>query len=167
MKSERLLFAVHLGSQGNVPAGIIMDDHCLPLAVSHWNIRGDGDGFDACWARFADTEEFFTAIGLSGGIEDGMGGVRHWFAHGETTTTDPPDEDVCAKPGCELTRLGHRGAYPNGLWVYEVEYSDAEVEDESDDEWPWLCGGTLRRLTPAEATRIGEGLPPWDGGAWL
>jgi hypothetical protein len=140
MITEKLLFAVHEGSVGNRRAGIIMSEHCLPIACSHGSWKGkDGDlphaeaGICACWESLTNAEEFFAALGFGSGIEAGYGS----------------------------------GERPNGLYVYEVEYDDEgempDYEDLGDDEWPWLEGGTLRRPTVDELEPLTRGEAPWKG----
>lgn len=141
---EKLLFAVHEGSVGSRRAGIIMQDHCLPIACSHGSwASNDGDrphveaGICACWEAANDVEEFFAVLGIGPGIEEGPG---------------------------EANR--HRPT-PNGLWVYTVEYDTGtelpDYEGLGDDEWPWLAGGTLRRPTAEELEPLTRGQAPWGG----
>jgi len=135
MIDEKLLLVLHRGSVGSRPAGIYMNHHCLPIAVSHPSWRpedGEGSqtaeaGFHALWEATTDPEQFFEAIGQRGGLQ----------------TFD--------------------GEPPNGLWVYEVEYHPDEVTDEDDGEWEWLCGGTFRRPTPDELAPLAFGNAPWNG----
>lgn len=65
-----------------------------------------------------------------------------------------------------------------GLWVVEMDHDGTTtVGDDGDDDgnqWPHLVAGaafgypsSFRRPTKEEMQRISEGLPPWDGGAWL
>jgi len=129
---ERLLFACHLGSRGDRLVGILMQDHCLPIACSHKSWRKDGEagpvsdsGFHALWEGTACVEEFFEALYLMT-VEGGPG-------------ADDPH---------------------NGLWVYEVEYLEDEVEPEG---WDHLQGGILRRPTTDEITNLAQGIPPWGG----
>lgn len=53
-----------------------------------------------------------------------------------------------------------------GLWVYEVDVETGDDEHE-DDKWLHLCGGSLRRPTIEEVTRLAAGEAPWDGGVML
>jgi len=138
---EKLLFAVHLGLVGDRPAGIIMQNHCLPIAFSHASWEGDDGrvhaeaGFAACWEATADVEEFFAYLGLSS-IENG------------------------------LLRPGSKDVRPNGMHVYEVEYDEEGVSDDEDDEefwWVHLSGGTLRRPTAEELEPLTRGQAPWGG----
>jgi len=97
---EKLLFAVHLGSVGSHNAGIIMSEHCLPIACSHSSWDGHGvphvaDGFCALWEATGNVEEFFELLGFGPGIESGMGSKEK----------------------------------PNGLYVFEVTYETGEVQD--------------------------------------
>lgn len=135
MINEKLLLVLHRGSVGAQPAGIFMNNHCLPLAVSHPSWRKDGDvgpvsedGLHALWEATTDPEQFFEAIGQRGGLQ--------------TFDDDDP---------------------PNGLWVYEVSYHMDEVTDEDDGEWEWLCGGEFRRPTPDELAPLARGQAPWGG----
>jgi hypothetical protein len=133
---EKLLLALHRGSVGSHPAGIYMNNHCLPIAVSHPSWRPeDGEdsqtaeaGLHALWEAVTDPEEFFESIGQRGGLQ--------------TFDDDDP---------------------PNGLWVYEVSYHMHEVHDEDDGEWTWLCCGTFRRPTPDELAPLSRGEAPWGG----
>ena len=100
---EYLLFAVHRGTVSNRPAGILMQNHCLPLACSHTDWDGNTedipvaiDGFFALWQSVCDVEEFFEALGISS-IEGGPG-EKH----------------------------------PQGLYVYEVKYDPVDVGDAFD-----------------------------------
>jgi len=134
MTDEKLLFAVHVGTVGSRLAGIIMQNHCLPIACSHPSWRENGNdgptseaGLHALWEATADVEQFFEGFGQTGGIE---------------TMTDER---------------------PGGLWVYEVSYHDHEVTDEDDGEWTWLCGGELRRPTLEELEPLTRGEAPWAG----
>jgi len=145
MITEKLLFAVHEGTVGHNRAGIIMQDHCLPLACSHRSYPGHGGaaseaGIYACWEATGDVEEFFSALGIGPGIENGPGEANRYI---------PP---------------------PNGLYVYTVEYDpDADewqeimMSDNRADEWPWLEGGTLRRPTAEELEPLTRGEAPWGG----
>jgi hypothetical protein len=150
---EKLLFAVHRGETAGHKAGIIMQDHCLPIACSHAecgerNAPVAEQGLAVCWYLYviADCEQFFEAIGLTGGIE----------------SPDPKDTE------------------PQGLYVYEVDYDDSLIEaykegwigenceDEQDaevpPEWtPHLAGGTLRRPTLDELEPLTRGQAPWGG----
>jgi hypothetical protein len=135
---EKLLFAVHLGSVGDRLAGIIIQNHCLPIACSHASWAGkNGDlpytetGIAACWEATADVEEFFTYLDLAS-INNGL--LR------------PGDEDV----------------RPNGLHVYEVEYNEESVSD-NEEFWLHLSGGTLRRPTTEELEPLTRGQAPWGG----
>ena len=143
MTDEKLLFAVHVGSVGSRLAGIIMQNHCLPIACSHpsWRKNGkDGPtseaGLHALWEATADVEQFFGGFGQTGGI-----GEKYYYRY---TMTDEG---------------------PGGLWVYEVSYHDHEVTDIrwSDGEWSWLCGGELRRPTVEEMEPLTRGEAPWAG----
>lgn len=141
MVTEKLLFAVHEGSVGHNRVGIIMTGHCLPIACSHGSWDGCGgahveSGIYACWEFLTDVEQFFTiALGLGDGIESGYG------------SSDKP----------------------NGLYVYEVDYDPDDsafmIHDDSatDDMWPWLKGGTLRRPTAEELEPLTRGKAPWGG----
>jgi hypothetical protein len=62
MYSE-LIFAVHGGSYCSKPAGIVMQDHCLPIAVRESRDCGD-DGFYGLWQSTGSVEEFFEIVGI-------------------------------------------------------------------------------------------------------
>jgi hypothetical protein len=141
MITEKLLFAAHRGTVGgHRQCGIIMEGRCLPIACSHGSWSGkDGDrphadaGICALWEATGDVENFFSALGFGVGIEDGPG------------------------------EAGRHRRPTNGLWVYTVEYDEATVTDEDNDEWPWLCGGTLRQPTVEELKPLTRRLTPWGG----
>jgi len=135
MIQEKLLFAVHKGSVSGRPAGIIMNDHCLPIACSHCSWDGNPNGapyaelgFHSLWESTTNPEEFFDILGLRS-IEGGPGEKN-----------------------------------PNGLWVYEVTYAHATPDPEDDDEsWEHLTGGELRRPTIEELNPLVHGQAPWSG----
>ena len=59
--TEKLLFAVHHGTFRGRPAGIIMGNHCLPVAVSHRSEVAP-NGIHALWDGITDCEEFFGVL---------------------------------------------------------------------------------------------------------
>ena len=144
MITEKLLFAVHRGiSNSSRPIGLIMENHCLPIACSHGSWSGCGSpysevGLYACWEYASGVEHFFQdLLGFGSGIEGGPG----------------TDEK------------------PNGVYVYEVSYELSSVvkcDDCGDDEnesiwWEHLQGGTLRRPTIEELEPLTRGQAPWGG----
>ena len=133
MIQEKLLFAVHKGTVSGRSAGIIMNDHCLPIACSHVSYDNKKEspvaefGFHALWESTANPEEFFGLLNLSN-IEGG-----------------PGEEDL------------------NGLYVYTVEYEYATPDPEDDEDWEHLTGGDLRRPELPELEPFVYGKAPWDG----
>jgi len=132
--TEKLLLVLHRGTVTSKPAGLFMNNHCLPVACSppSWRRKGEEgstspDGLHALWESTCDVEDFFEKIGQTGGLQ----------------TFD--------------------GEPPNGLWVYEVNFDLSEVTDDCDEEWEWLCGGTFRRPTLSELEPLTVGKPPWNG----
>lgn len=132
---EKLLFVAHRGQVGGHPAGILISNHCLPVAVSHVSEEGLGapvaeSGIMAAWESCTDVDEFFREI-----LD--MDGVLR--VPGET-------------------------GYLCGLWVYETEYDSEMVDDEDAyGEWEWLQGGDVRRPTPEELEPLTRGGDPWGG----
>ena len=139
--TEKLLFAVHQGTYCGHQAGIIMENHCLPLACSHvsdqsqrWKNAPVAEfGFQALWESVDDVEEFFDLhLGFPGGY------LESAFETG-----------------------------PSGLFVYEVEYSTDQVVEDADpddeDYWQHLRGGIERRPTPEELEPLTRGHAPWGG----
>jgi len=140
MVVEHLLFVAHEGSVGSQRAAIIMQGHCLPIAVSHDSERSE-TGIAACWESEAgDVERFFDALGIEnvcrgmGDTDPLVGGV---FVY--TTEYDPA--------------LDYEG--------------DPAVEDEDRDGWIHLRGGEIRRPSGVELLRLTQGEPPWEGGVVL
>lgn len=102
MQTEKLLFAVHRGTVSGRPAGIVGQNHALPLACSHhsWkdnpqNIPYTEAGFFSLWEATGDVEEFFEHVGLSS-IET------------------------------------HRDDNPQGLYVYTVNYVPPGDDDDDE-----------------------------------
>lgn len=82
----------------------------------------------------------------------------------------PPDE--FHNPGWFFYCLGIGAAeLPDGpgLWVYELTHAQGRLPERRDESGSWshLCGGTLRRPTVEEATRLAAGEAPWPGGVML
>ena len=132
--TEKLLFAVHRGTVGDRPAGITMDGYCLPIACSH-----------VSWEK-QDSPV----------ADQGIDSL--WGSCSDT-------EEFFSLLGINHVRsfdsLGNALQEPQGLWVYEVTYDDADTEDTL--ETPWLEGGELRRPTPEEILPLTEGKAPWGG----
>jgi len=132
-----MLFAAHGGQFGGTRAAIIMQDHCLPIACSHWSYGAHravaAYGLHACWKATGAAEEFFEHLGIEG--------VRE-----PSSTVGLPD-----------------GWRPEGLYVYEVSYDESEVDPAADDDWEHLSGGTLRRPTVEELEPLTRGVAPWEG----
>lgn len=57
---------------------------------------------------------------------------------------------------------GLQSAPENGLWVYEVEFFEKDVDAEC--EFSHLRNGKLRRPTVEELSMLVENLSPWEGG---
>ena len=134
MITEHLLFAVHKGTVSGRPAGVILCNHCLPIACSHCSWEGNPSGasyaefgFHALWDSCCDVDEFFEYIFISS-IEGG-----------------PGDKS------------------PNGLWVYTVQYEYATPDPEDDESWEHLTGGELRRPEVSELNPFVHGMAPWSG----
>lgn len=75
-------------------------------------------------------------------------------------------EGLGLSDGIEVPYGSHPGNRPQGLYVYGVEYTEADVEEGEDapeDEWPWLHGGELRRPTMEKLEPLAWGRAPWSG----
>ncbi len=132
MIKEKLLFVVHGGTIGDRRAGIIMQDHCLPIACSHRSYPGHGGaaaeaGICALWESMCEVEAFFAALGIGPGIEAGPG-------------------------------VGGQYNPPNGLYVYTIEYDAGadggpDYEDLADDEWPGCAAERCAARPPGSWSR--------------
>ena len=133
MITEHLLFATHGGIVSGRPAGVLMNDHCLPIACSHHSWKDNPNkvpfveyGFHALWESTTNPEEFFGLLNLR--------------------SIEAPLEK-----------------YPGGLWVYTVEYDHATPDPEDDEDWEHLTGGELRRPALDEVHPFSFGGRPWNG----
>lgn len=135
--NEKLLFACQLGRIGDRLAGVIMDGTCLPIACSH-----------ASWAGKDGTLPY---------IESGIASA--WEATGDIERLFG-DDVLGLMPGIQV--IGGTDAKPNGLYVYEVEYDESAI-DEDSEVWEHLQGGTIRRPTTDELEPLTRGQAPWDG----
>ena len=133
---EKLLFVAYGGTYKGKRAAIIMQDHCLPIACSHKSYDEKGPLFE---------------FGLHACWE-AHSEVEEFFEHLDIEGI--LDRDPTKKPS---------GWHPEGLYVYEVDYDEAEIETGEDDNWRHLQGGDLRRPTSEELEPLTRGLPPWDG----
>lgn len=133
MITEHLLFAVHEGTVSGRAAAILLNDHCLPIACSHSGYRGNKYG--------APVAEFgFHALWESTTNPEEFFGLLHLF------NLEAPLEK-----------------FPNGLWVYTVEYAYETPDPEDDEDWEHLTGGDLRRPKLAELDPLALGAAPWHG----
>lgn len=152
--NEKLLFVCHMGQVSGRAAGIIMEGHTLPIACSHSSWAGkDGSlpvaesGIQACWESTTDVEAFFGEEGLNLG-----GGIKA----PPPTAKPPPARTHPRRP------RGFHGWRPSGLYVYEVEYDEGAIDDDSE-WWEHLQGGTLRRPTVEELEPLTRSQAPWGG----
>ena len=79
-------------------------------------------------------------------------------------------EDSWAWPhlGLDTGIEAQDGEKVGGLWVYEVEFHESEVDresEEADEAWAHLTGGEWRRPTKEEVLRLSEGECPFDDGS--
>ena len=131
------MFCAHGGQYDGRRAAIIMQNHCIPIACSHWSYgerRAVAEfGIHACWEACMDVEDFFAHLGIEA--------VRE-----PSSTVGLPD-----------------GWRPEGLYVYEIEYDEAGIDPSADEDWSHLAGGELRRPTIREVKPLTQGLAPWEG----
>lgn len=113
MITEYLLFAVHAATVSNRPAGVLVDDHCLPIACSHASHDAAGAketakfGFHALWESAYNPEEFFGWLNLHNIEVPGAmpNGLWVYTVEYEYATPDPEDdEDWEHLTGGELRR---------------------------------------------------------------
>jgi hypothetical protein len=133
---EKLLFAALGGTYMGQQAAIIMQDHCLPIACSHKSY-----GNNRAVAEF----------GLHACWEAHTN-VEEFFEHLDIEGIRDPSPTT--KPN---------GWRPEGLYVYEVNYDESTVDQEADDDWTHLVGGSLRRPTTEELEPLTQGFAPWGG----
>lgn len=142
--TERLLFVAHEGTVGSSAAAIIMDGHCLPIAVSHGSDAREA-GIAALWeAECGDVEAFFGALGVAN-VHPGMGDA------------DPLIGGLFVY---EVTYGAYHGDPGNAFAV-------GDDPDDDDDGWGHLKAGEIRRPSGVEMLRLSQSDPPWDGGVVL
>lgn len=131
MYSE-LIFAVHGGTYGSKPAGIIMSDHCLPIAVRESSDNGD-DGFFGLWQSTCNIEEFFEILNIDHCPQAGLYYLRAEF------TDEDVDSDDDRWNHLVFGKVGVPKPVHVGLMSVVIEQTKLEKHKAFEPErWMWL-----------------------------
>jgi hypothetical protein len=135
MVKSKLMFAVHEGA-----GGVAKSSSVWPLAMSDRVYSGPPESYEELagfWALWQMPDDW-RADNILRGVA--------WREFAE-----------CAFDACDLVHGGSPdGTVWNRIWVYEVNFDQSTVADETDN-WTHLRGGTFRRPTPEELSAVTGG----------